>query len=115
MIRSLSYDLFGTKEEKIVLAQGELLSTYLFHNYLTEIGVESTLLPALDFMKIDENQEPDSSFIEQHLNELLNQYPSNQLFITQGYICRNFMGDVDNLRRGGSDYSASLIGAAIKA
>src|SRR5690554_893701 len=102
-------------EEKIILAQGELLSTTLFHFYLTEIGVKSRLLPALDFMKIDEDNEPDIDFIRENLQELLDKDKDCQLFITQGFICRNSFGEIDNLRRGGSDYTASLIGAAIQA
>lgn len=106
---------FTAKEEKIILAQGELLSTTLFHLYLLQTGVESILLNALDFMKLDENNEPDIAFTRNVLNTILQQYPNNKLFITQGYICRNTFGDVDNLRRGGSDYTASIIGAAIYA
>jgi len=102
-------------EEKIILAQGELLSTTLFHFYLTEIGVKSRLLPALDFMKIDEDNEPVIDFIKVNLQELLDKDADCQLFITQGFICRNSFGEIDNLRRGGSDYTASLIGAAIQA
>src|SRR5699024_5543166 len=114
-IEDLSLRPFGTNEEKVILAQGELLSTALFYYHLKEIGIESVLLPALDFMKTDENQEPILSYIEQNLGERLVQYPENKIFITQGYICRNNFGEIDNLRRGGSDYTASLIGAAIKA
>lgn len=114
-IEDLSLRPFGINEEKVILAQGELLSTALFYYHLKEIGIESVLLPALDFMKTDENQEPILSYIEQNLGERLVQYPENKIFITQGYICRNNFGEIDNLRRGGSDYTASLIGAAIKA
>lgn len=115
LIASFSSQLFTPIEEKIILAQGELISTSLFHFYLTEIGVRSKLLPALDFMKIDENNEPKIDFIRDQLNELLLQSSDHNLFITQGYICRNSFGEIDNLRRGGSDYTASLIGAAIGA
>lgn len=111
----LANDLFTTIEEKIVLAQGELLSTNLYHIYLKSIGVASVLLPALDFMKIDEDNEPDIAFTTTHLMPILHQHADNKLFITQGYICRNSFGEVDNLRRGGSDYTASLLGAAITA
>lgn len=114
-LASLANNLFTPIEEKIVLAQGELLSTTLYHVYLKSISVPSVLLPALDFMKIDEDNEPDISFTTAHLTPLLAQYPDNKLFITQGFICRNSFGEVDNLRRGGSDYTASLLGAAIKA
>lgn len=115
-IISLSNDLFTPVEEKIILAQGELLSTALFHYYLEELNVRSVLLPALDFMKTDENNEPDIAFIRENIQSLLNN-PTNEpiLFITQGFICRNAFGEVDNLQRGGSDYTASLIGAAIAA
>ncbi|QDA58864.1 aspartate kinase [Hymenobacter jejuensis] len=102
--------------EKVILAQGELLSTLLFHRYVTQVlGQQAVLLPALDFMKIDRDEEPDAAYIREHLAQQLAQYPDNQLFITQGYICRNADGGIDNLKRGGSDYSASLIGAAADA
>lgn len=106
---------FTTKEEKIILAQGEILSTHLFHLYLLQIGVNNSLLNALDFMKLNENNEPDIDFTRKVLGNLLNQHKDEKLFITQGYICRNAYGDVDNLKRGGSDYTASIIGAAIHA
>lgn len=115
LIRSLSNDLFTPVEERLILAQGELISTTLFHYYLDEINVRSVLLPALDFMKINEDNEPDVPYISRHLLEILDKYDGEDvLFITQGYICRNAFGEVDNLRRGGSDYTASLIGAAIQ-
>jgi aspartate kinase len=114
LIQSLSNDLFTPIEEKLILAQGELISTTLFHYHLKEINVKSVLLPALDFMKINDDNEPDVPYISQHLFEILKKYDGEDvLFITQGYICRNAFGEVDNLRRGGSDYTASLIGAAI--
>ncbi len=115
LIGSFSTDLFTPVEEKIILAQGELLSTTLYHFYLTEIGVRSVLLPALDFMKIDEDNEPVIEYIGSRLQPLLDNRADQTLFITQGYICRNSFGEIDNLRRGGSDYTASLIGAAIRA
>lgn len=115
LISSFSSHLFTPIEEKIILAQGELISTMLFHFHLTEIGVRSKLLPALDFMKIDEDNEPKIDAIRDSLNELIIQSSDHNLFITQGYICRNSFGEIDNLRRGGSDYTASLIGAAIGA
>src|SRR5690606_35789734 len=114
-IASLGNEMFTPIEEKITLAQGELLSTTLFHFHLEEIGVPSVLLPALDFMKIDEDNEPMVPYIGEKLAALLAEHPDNTLFITQGYICRNSFGEIDNLRRGGSDYTASLIGAAIQA
>ncbi|CAA9280407.1 MAG: Aspartokinase [uncultured Adhaeribacter sp.] len=115
LVKSLAGGQFSIHEERVILAQGELLSTALFQFYLEEIGRESILLPALNFMRIDENEEPDTKFIHKSLADTLAQYPHQDLFITQGYICRNAFGDIDNLKRGGSDYSASLIGAAVKA
>jgi len=114
-LASLVNDIFTPVEEKVVLAQGELLSTTLYHIYLKSIGVASVLLPALDFMKIDEDNEPDIPFTTANLKPILAQHAGNKLFITQGFICRNSFGEVDNLRRGGSDYTASLLGAAILA
>lgn len=114
-LNTLANDIFTVVEEKVVLAQGELLSTTLYHIYLKSIGVSSILLPALDFMKMDEDNEPDVPFTTKHLQPILDQHKDNKLFITQGFICRNSFGEVDNLRRGGSDYTASLIGAAISA
>ncbi|WEK21710.1 MAG: aspartate kinase [Candidatus Pedobacter colombiensis] len=114
-LSTLANDIFTPVEEKVVLAQGELLSTTLYHIYLKSIGVPSVLLPALDFMKIDEDNEPDVPYATKHLQPILDQHKGNKLFITQGFICRNSFGEVDNLRRGGSDYTASLIGAAILA
>lgn len=112
---SLANNVFTTIEDKVVLAQGELLSTTLYHVYLKSIGVPSVLLPALDFMRIDEDNEPVVDFITQNLTPILTANPADKLFITQGFICRNSFGEIDNLRRGGSDYTASLIGAAISA
>jgi aspartate kinase len=114
-LNNLSHDQFSSIEEKIVLAQGELLSTTLYHTYLKSKGVPSVLLPALDFMKIDEDNEPDVPFTTAHLTPILEANKGTNLFITQGFICRNSFGEVDNLRRGGSDYTASLLGAAILA
>ncbi|MCY7352681.1 MAG: aspartate kinase [Cytophagaceae bacterium] len=106
---------FTLKQEKELVAQGELLSTQLFQAYLEEQGESSVLLPALDFMLIDADQEPVLSFTEEKLGEMLRQHTNKQLVITQGFICRNPRGEVDNLKRGGSDYTASLIGGAIRA
>ncbi|WP_183577895.1 aspartate kinase [Mucilaginibacter sp. X5P1] len=114
LLSNFSNDLFTTIEDKVILAQGELLSTTLYHVYLKEIGVPSVLLPALDFMKTDEDSEPIVDYITELLTPLLDKAPDNNLFITQGYICRNSFGEIDNLRRGGSDYTASLIGAGIR-
>lgn len=114
LISSFSNDLFTAIEEKVILAQGELLSTTLYHVYLQEIGIKSVLLPALDYMKIDEDNEPIVDYITEKITPLLEAAPDVNLFITQGFICRNSFGEIDNLRRGGSDYTASLIGAGIR-
>jgi len=114
LLNNLANDEFTAIEEKVILAQGELLSTTLYHVYLKEIGVQSELLPALDFMKTDEDNEPMVDYLTDHITPLLEKRPENKLFITQGYICRNSFGEIDNLRRGGSDYTASLIGAGIR-
>jgi aspartate kinase len=100
---------------KDILAQGELLSTKLFSVYLTEQNIAHMLLPALEFMTVDINDEPQVPVIKEKLTALLQQHAGINLFITQGFICRNARGEVDNLKRGGSDYSASLIAAAIGA
>ena len=106
---------FSEALSKDILAQGELLSTKLFSVYLEEKGIEHSLLPALEFMMIDTYDEPQIGSIKVKLFHLLQQHPDKKLFITQGYICRNSRGEVDNLKRGGSDYSASLIAAAVNA
>ena len=106
---------FTSVEEKEVLAQGELLSSALMHFYLREQKVPNALLSAFDFMRTGPEGEPDLQYIEQKLKEQLAQYPHINLFITQGFICRNAYNETDNLKRGGSDYSASLIGTAIHA
>jgi len=114
-LRSFSKSVFTLFEEKAILAQGELLSTNMFHLYLKEIGKDSVLLPALEYMRIDKNSEPDTAFIADNLEKQLAAQPNHTYYITQGYICRNFYGEIDNLQRGGSDYTASLVGAAVKA
>ena len=106
---------FSEALNKDILAQGELLSTKLFSVFLEEKNVDHILLPALEFMSIDGNGEPQIGSIKVKLSQLLEQNQDKKLFITQGYICRNVKGEVDNLKRGGSDYTASLIAAAIKA
>lgn len=113
-IDSFTEDLFTIHEEKTILAQGELLSTAMFQMYLEEINIQSCLLSALDFMRIDKDLEPDSFYIQHNLSRELSSCES-KIYITQGYICRNFFGEIDNLKRGGSDYTAALIGEAIKA
>ena len=114
-IRSYTKDLFTLFEEKVVLAQGELISTAMVNFYLQECGVKSVLLPALEFMRTDKNAEPDPIYIKEKLLAQLELYPDADIYITQGFICRNAYGEIDNLQRGGSDYTASLIGAAINA
>ncbi len=106
---------FSEALNKDILAQGELLSTKLFCVYLEEQKIDHVLLPALEFMTIDQHDEPQIGGIKVKLTQLLDQYPGKKIFVTQGYICRNARGEVDNLKRGGSDYSASLIAAAINA
>lgn len=112
-LQAFTQDLFTGNEEKAILAQGELLSTALFHFYLTEKNIASVLLPALNFMRIDAEEEPDMAYIEKYIAAEISLHPHSKLFITQGYICRNAFGEIDNLKRGGSDYSASIIGAAL--
>jgi aspartate kinase len=106
---------FSEALNKDILAQGELLSTKLFSVYLDEQGMQHVLLPALNFMSIDENDEPQVPVIKQKLEQQLAQHGDAKLFITQGFICRNSRGEIDNLKRGGSDYTASLVAAAIQA
>src|SRR5215213_9605374 len=106
---------FSEALNKDILAQGELLSTKLFSVYLNEQGIEHVLLPALNFMSIDQNDEPQVPVLKQKLQQQLATHGGIKLFITQGFICRNARGEIDNLKRGGSDYTASLIAAAIQA
>jgi len=106
---------FSEALSKDILAQGELLSTKLFCTYLEEQGIDHVLLPALEFMTIDSYDEPQIGSIKIRLSQLLQQHKDKKFIVTQGYICRNARGEVDNLKRGGSDYSASLIAAAINA
>jgi aspartate kinase len=106
---------FNEAIQRDILAQGELLSTKLFHTLLEELGISSVLLSALDFMSIDENSEPELGKISERLKAIRAQHPDQHLFITQGYICKNHRNEVDNLKRGGSDYTASLVAAAIQA
>lgn len=113
-IRSLMTGSYGAKQSKELVAQGELLSTKLFYEYLKETQYNASLLPALDFMYIDEYNEPVLDKIEERLRPMLQQKADCNIFITQGFICRNPQGEVDNLKRGGSDFTASLIGAAIR-
>ncbi len=114
-LRSFTRDLFTVNEERAILAQGELISTALFQFLLEEKQIDSLLLPALNFMRINANAEPDMEYITENIRYELNKYPGIELFITQGYICRNDYGETDNLKRGGSDYTATIIGAAVRA
>ena len=113
-LRSFTKILFTSFEEKIILAQGEIISTNMVTNYLQECGVKTILLPALDFMRTDKNAEPDINFIKEHLTETMEQNPGYEIYLTQGFICRNAYGEVDNFLRGGSDYTACLIGAVLQ-
>ncbi len=106
---------YSKANEKVIIAQGELISTHMMTYYLQEIGVKAVLLPALDFMKIDSDGEPELDFITSHIKPLLSKNEGADIYITQGFICMNANNEVDNLKRGGSDYTASLIGAAVKA
>lgn len=106
---------FSEALSKDILAQGELLSTKIFCCYLQEIGESYALLPALEFMSIDENEEPQIGSIRTKLTHLISQHKDKKILITQGFICKNARGEVDNLKRGGSDYTASLVAAAINA
>ncbi len=106
---------FSDALSKDILAQGELMSTKLFSLYLEQQKIDHQYLPALDFMCIDEHEEPRLETISEKLKDVLKEYSSKTIFITQGYICRNAKGEVDNLKRGGSDYTASLVAAAINA
>jgi aspartate kinase len=106
---------FTRQTEKSIIAQGELISTALFHNLLSENNIPSVLLPALNFMRIDKEGEPDSFYIAENFNRELETLREEKIIITQGFICRNAYGEIDNLKRGGSDFTASLLGAAINA
>jgi aspartate kinase len=110
----LSAASFGDKETRLFLAQGELISTHLFQEYLAEQGYSSALLPALEFMKTDADSEPMLGYIETKLKEQFEKHPNKHLYITQGYVCLNSDNEVDNLKRGGSDYTATLVGAALR-
>ena len=114
-LRSFTKELFTSFEEKSIVAQGEMMSTNMVANYMEEQGINVVLLNALDFMRTDKNSEPDPVYIKEKLCALLSEHEGTQVFITQGFICRNAYGEVDNLQRGGSDYTASLIGAALGA
>lgn len=114
-LRSFTKDLFTSFEEKAIVAQGEIISTNMMTNYLCEQGIKAVLLSALDFMRTDKNGEPDTEYIKSKLNDSLHKHEGYQVYITQGFICRNAYGEVDNLQRGGSDYTASLVGSVMPA
>lgn len=114
LLRSFTHGEFTQREEKIIVAQGEMISTRLVVTYLQEQGIRAILLPALELMRTDANAEPDMTYIRDHVQEALTANPGYQIYLTQGFVCRNVNGEVDNLLRGGSDYTACLIGAAIK-
>lgn len=114
-LSDITKDPFGEVQERIILSQGELMSTFLMTTYLEEQGVNVKLLPALSFMRTDVQGEPDQEAIRVQLSRLLEKEKGADLYITQGYICMNARDEVDNLRRGGSDYSACIIGAVVGA
>ena len=114
-LRSFTKNLFTSFEEKSIVAQGEIMSTNMVANYLQENGVKAVLLNALDFMRTDKNGEPDLQTIKEKLSEIMKANEGYQIYLTQGFICRNAYGEIDNLLRGGSDYTASLVGAALPA
>ena len=114
-IRSFGNRAFTIFEERCIVAQGELMSTNLMYLYLLEQGINAAFIPALEYMRIDKNAEPDFNYIQRHLLDKIAAYPDAQIYITQGFICRNAYGEIDNLQRGGSDYSASIVGAALRA
>ncbi|MCJ7448204.1 MAG: aspartate kinase [Bacteroidales bacterium] len=113
-INNLTLRILTKLQERTILAQGELISTSLFHLLLQEREIKSVLLPALNFMRIDKDGEPDYFYIEENIKRELRKKSSENIIITQGYICRNAVGEIDNLKRGGSDFTASIIGAALK-
>ncbi len=114
-LRSFTKEIFTSFEEKAIVAQGEMMSTNMVANYMKEQGINVTLLNALDFMRTDKNAEPDPVYIKEKLTAKMAENEGQQVYITQGFICRNAYGEVDNLQRGGSDYTASLVGAALGA
>ena len=114
-LRSFTKELFTSFEEKSIVAQGEMISTNMVVNYMREQGINAVLLNALDFMRTDKNSEPDPVYIKEKLMAIMEKNEGQQVYITQGFICRNAYGEIDNLQRGGSDYTASLIGAALNA
>ena len=114
-LRSFTKELFTSFEEKSIVAQGEMMSTNMVVNYMKEQGINAILLNALDFMRTDKNAEPDPVYIKEKLSAIMENNEGAQVYVTQGFICRNAYGEIDNLQRGGSDYTASLVGAALNA
>lgn len=114
-MRSFTKDIFTSFEEKSIVAQGEIMSTNMVLNYLQEQGIKATLLSAFDFMRTDKNAEPDAQYIKEKLTAIMTENDGYQIYITQGFICLNAYGEIDNLQRGGSDFTASLIGVALGA
>lgn len=98
-----------------IVSQGELLSTFIFSRFLTQEGMKARLLPALDFMRIDRNGEPDNFYINRNLNRVIDEILPADIYITQGFICLDADGNIANLERGGSDYTATIIGSVINA
>jgi len=98
-----------------ILTLGELMSTKIFSIVLHQDGVANTWLNATDFMHIDHDDNPSIGPIRTQLEAVLNAHKKTEVYITQGFLCLDKEGDVSNLKRGGSDYSATLIGAAIAA
>ena len=114
-LRALVEKDFNVALEKEIVAKGELMSTNLMNIHLHELGINSILLPALDIVRIDMHGEPDETFIHREAKKAIDSAPNADLYITQGFICRNEKGEIDNLQRGGSDYTASLLGALLGA
>lgn len=114
-MRSFTKDIFTSFEEKSIVAQGEIMSTNMVLNYLQEQGIKATLLSAFDFMRTDKNAEPDAQYIKEKLTAIMAENEGYQIYITQGFICLNAYGEIDNLQRGGSDFTASLIGVTLGA
>lgn len=114
LLRSFTQSNFTSFDEKVILVQGEIISTNMVTAYLQQQNIKAVLLPALEFMRIDKNAEPDMPYIKEHLSQIMSENEGYQIYITQGFICKNAYDDIDNLQRGGSDYTACLIGATLK-
>ena len=114
-LRDLATRPLNDELEKEIVAQGEIISTNMVTIYMREIGLDVELLNALDFMRLNVNGEPDITYIREHLLPLIDMEKRGKIYITQGFICMNHEGSYDNLQRGGSDYTATLIGSAVNA